>query len=107
MRLKPSSQLLPIVADVYGRVLADEAAAAEEGLSRDAVVDVGLASLTKEIESLGFADYTAFMQHALAAEMTSRQQRLSQPILPIPMTPRQRMQASDQQRIIEDLTLDT
>ncbi|MEM9645309.1 MAG: PAS domain-containing protein [Planctomycetota bacterium] len=76
VRLKPSSPQLATVSEMYARVLADEEAAAEEGLSKEGIVEVGLASLTKEIESLGFSDYVAFMQHSLAAESVSRQQQL-------------------------------
>ncbi|EMI57425.1 pas sensor protein [Rhodopirellula sallentina SM41] len=78
VRVKPTSELLPIVSDVYARVLADEHAASEEGLSIDATIEVGLASLTKELHALGFADYPTFMHQALASEMTRRQNTLKQ-----------------------------
>ena len=76
VRLKPSSEVFGIVQSVYQRVLEIEQDAADEGASKDEVAEIGLLSLSGEINKLGFADYPAFMKFAMTAEMRSRHEKL-------------------------------
>lgn len=106
VRLKPSSSVFSIVEDVYARVLADEQSAAAEGLSKDAIVEVGLASLNSEIRRLDFDDYVGFMHHALTLETIGRQRGLTRQTSLQRLTPKQRLDSTEFQSLIADLVID-
>ncbi|MCV6597618.1 MAG: PAS domain-containing protein [Mangrovicoccus sp.] len=65
VRLKPTSEMLCQVEQLYA---ARRAAEAADKLSPEASAQ----ALTEEIKTLGFADYPAFMARALQAELTAR-----------------------------------
>lgn len=76
VRLKPTSPLLSTVEKVYAKVRDIELSGRDRGLSKEKFIAEGTAVLFKELSELGFADYPAFMHHALSTEMVSRQKEL-------------------------------
>ena len=75
IRLKPSSQLLPVVQDLYRGLLTCERAIETDG-GRTAAMDASQKLLLEQLGLLGFASYEQFMWRALAAEVTSRSEVL-------------------------------
>lgn len=107
VRLKPTSDQLPIVKDIYARVLACEEAAASQGESKGAIIDAGTVALTRELKGLGFETYVDFMQRALVTEMMCRAETLAQNTLPPSRTPRQHFSGNDQSRVVSDLYIES
>ena len=71
VRIKPSSGLLPTIKALY----CDLAEAERQGLS----VEDSVTRLLATLRSAGFADYPAFMRHALAQETAARAMALQSP----------------------------
>ncbi|SOC09075.1 PAS domain-containing protein [Rhodobacter maris] len=69
IRLKPSTPILAQVREVYGKVCAQETAGTLDPKG-------GAAALEAALASLGFANYTRFMAHALGQELSARDTRL-------------------------------
>lgn len=78
IRLKPTTNLLDIVNKVYGQLKEVEAEVETKGGNRVAAMEASRSALLSGLSSLGFADYGSFMMHALASELSSRQQILEQ-----------------------------
>lgn len=76
IRLKPSSELFPVVEKLYKELLAlerrVEANAETVAAGRNAAMDASEAALAAALAELGFEDYPSFMRRALAAEVASR-----------------------------------
>ncbi len=77
IRLKPSSKLFATVQQLYGQLLTIERIIEVEPKQRVAAMQASAAELTKQLNGLGFANYEAFMLHALSAELNSRNEILS------------------------------
>ncbi|MCC6237678.1 MAG: PAS domain-containing protein [Dehalococcoidia bacterium] len=78
VRMKPSSELLPVVTALYAELRELERGIEESGgIPRDAMA-ASRARLGRALSDLGFADYDAFMRVALPTELRSRQALLSQ-----------------------------
>ncbi len=78
IRLKPTSDLFLAVPQIYSKLLAVENAVAIEPKRRQSAMQVGRAELHEQLRAHGFADYEKFMQHALSAELSSRNQAIAQ-----------------------------
>lgn len=76
IRLKPSSGAQSKIESAYAKVRDLENRLSMSGLSRSDVLDRSVPALLDELESLGFADYEAFQQYALPAEIASRRAKL-------------------------------
>lgn len=72
VRLKPTSDLFPVVESAYQRVLAVEKAARQDGRSKAEIVHQGRATLESEIAAMGYACYEDFMIEALTKEVQGR-----------------------------------
>lgn len=76
IRLKPSSELFPVVEKLYKDLLVlerrVEANAETVAAGRNAAMDASHAALEEALLGLGFDDYQSFMRRALAAEVASR-----------------------------------
>ena len=75
VRLKPSSDLLPVVQGLYRQLLVCERSI-ETDTGRSAAMDGSHRLLLEQLEQLGFPNYEQFMWRALAAEVTSRNDAL-------------------------------
>lgn len=64
IRIKPSSEMFPLVKALYARVCAQEAAGAS--------IEEGVAEIGRALLDHGHADYPAFMRVALRGEYTAR-----------------------------------
>ena len=73
IRLKPSTQTIPIVADLYREMAKVEQAAGE---NRVAGMDQSTTLLLTTLKTLGFGSYEDFMRHSLNLEMRHRDQEL-------------------------------
>ncbi len=72
VRMKPSSDLLPVVRGLYSRLVAvEQGIEGRGGTPREAMV-ASRAELERNLEDLGFPNYDAFMQAALPTELRSR-----------------------------------
>ena len=76
IRLKPSSELFPVVEGLYQNLLAIErrveAQAESVAAGRTAAMEASEAALGAALAELGFEDYAAFMRKAFATEVASR-----------------------------------
>lgn len=77
VRMKPSSELLPAVRQLYDRMLALERSVEIEPKQRVAAMEASTKLLLQQLLELGFQSYEDFMLHALATEISSRQSRLA------------------------------
>lgn len=77
IRIKPTSELLPTIDQLYKDLLACESTHGEDWRA-------GMAASTEllieKVNALGFADYDDFMTHALRTEFLARQDRLAERI---------------------------
>ena len=73
VRLKPLSDRLPVVADVYAEIRKMET---DEGLPPDA----GAERLLARLAELGFPDYSSFMAQSLVREIRARDASLGRPV---------------------------
>lgn len=76
IRLKPSSELFPVVRQVYSEILTLERTVETEAKRRPEAMEAGKKRLLQLLAAHGFSDYNAFMQAALSSEMTARHQTL-------------------------------
>lgn len=74
VRFKPTSNLLPIVESVYREILVMEHSLEAPGVSRPDMIAQTTQAIVAKINSLGFADYSAFMHAMLATELKSREE---------------------------------
>ena len=77
IRLKPSSDLFPVVRQLYGELLSLERVIETDAKRRPEAMEAGGKRLTEKLNALGFNDYTDFMQTALSSEMAARHQALN------------------------------
>lgn len=79
VRIKPSHpELLGAVSALYADLVAlEHEVEAGDVRNRKASIAASQARLVERLRALGFADYEAFMRHALVAEMTSRETLLA------------------------------
>lgn len=70
IRLKPSSAFFEKVAGLYSLILAEE---------KEKDIEAGLALVLSSLNSLGFTSYQAFMTAVLAAELQSRDLKVTKP----------------------------
>lgn len=77
VRMKPSSDLLPVVQRLYNQMLAVERNIEVEPKKRVAAMEASTELLHKQLQELGFATYEEFMLHALATELSSRHSKLA------------------------------
>ncbi len=77
VRMKPSSELLPVVQRIYNQMLVVERTIEVEPKKRIAAIEASTALLYKQLLELGFQTYEDFMLHALATELSSRQSKLA------------------------------
>jgi aerotaxis receptor len=82
VRLKPSSELFSVVQELYRSLLKIEQEIEVEPKHRPAAMQASLEALHRRLGELGFADYEAFMLHALSLELSSRQGKLQRLNLP-------------------------
>ncbi len=78
IRLKPTSDLFPVVRQIYAAVLNHERAIETEPKRRAEAMQAGTKVLLEHLAKHGFKDYTAFMHAALSYEMTARHQALKE-----------------------------
>jgi len=80
IRLKPSSELFPVVEQLYQSLLAIErrieAQAESVAAGRTAAMEASEEALGAALATLGFEDYAAFMRKAFAAEVAARRSGL-------------------------------
>ena len=76
IRLKPTSELFPVVRQVYSEILTLERTIETEAKRRPEAMEAGKKRLLQLLATHGFSDYNAFMQAALSSEMTARHQTL-------------------------------
>ncbi len=76
IRLKPTSELLPVVTAIYKRLRLIEIHALNKEQSKEEAIALSTAQLQKELLELGFKEYTSFMRYALSTEMSARQKAL-------------------------------
>jgi PAS domain S-box-containing protein len=76
VRMKPSSDLLPVVQRLYNQMLAVERNIEVEPKKRVAAMEASTELLHKQLLQHGFATYEEFMLHALATELSSRHAKL-------------------------------
>lgn len=90
IRLRPTSELFPIVQGLYGKMLEAERVAEARGGSGEVAMKAGAAVLQEALASLGFRDYAAFVRNALLPkELASRDLALAQERLDLfPPAPR-------------------
>lgn len=81
IRLKPSTDLLPIVDKLYKATKDLEDTAAKNGTPQKLLGQQSIPFILENLKTLGFDNYDSFMQHALLAELQSRsaQMNSSQP----------------------------
>jgi aerotaxis receptor len=72
IRLKPSSSLLPVVEQLYRRMVAAEKEAMAQNAGGPAAMDAAEEILRTALRERGFPDYDAFMRAILATEIKSR-----------------------------------
>lgn len=85
VRFKPSSPLLPKVAEIYASVLELERLSMDEGATAAETARRGADAIQKAAKEMGFADYESFANHAFTAEMRSRDEGLaSRAFSPLP-----------------------
>ena len=76
IRLKPSSELFPVVEQLYKDLLQIErrveANAESVGAGRTAAIEASEAALGAALADLGFEDYSSFMRKAFASEVAAR-----------------------------------
>ena len=77
VRLKPSAGLLPVVEEAYADLLRVEQRIESAGGTPKEAIAASTAELVERLPALGFADYDAFMRHALPAELASRRAQLA------------------------------
>lgn len=77
VRFKPTSNLLPIVESVYREILEVEHSLGAAGVSRPDMIAQTTQAIIAKINSLGFADYNAFMHAMLATELKSREETVA------------------------------
>lgn len=77
VRLKPTSPLLPVVAELYAAVRAAERRREEEGVPAPQVAEESLPHLGRLLAEAGFPDYASFMRHALPVEVRAREDALA------------------------------
>ncbi len=77
VRLKPSSDLLPVVQRLYNQMRAVERNIEVEPKKRIAAMDAAAEVLYQQLLTLGFGSYEDFMLHALATELSSRHAKLA------------------------------
>lgn len=76
VRMKPSSELLPVVQRLYNQMLAVERNIEIEPKKRLAAMEASTQLLHRHLLELGFPTYEDFMLHALATELSSRHSKL-------------------------------
>lgn len=76
VRMKPSSELLPVVQRIYNQMLAVERNIEVEPKKRLAAMEASAKLLTQQLLDLGFRTYEDFMLHALSTELSSRDSKL-------------------------------
>ncbi len=72
VRLKPTSELFPIVQKIYGDLLHVERVIETEPKRRKEAMAASAEKLQSLLKKHGFDSYTSFMHHALSTEMTAR-----------------------------------
>lgn len=76
VRLKPTTDLFPVVAGIYEELLAAEKAIEDTGGRRSEAMEVSADLLGRKLQALGFPSYDAFMQVAAVAEVSARRAAL-------------------------------
>lgn len=78
IRLKPSSELFPLVRQIYSELLSLERCIETDTKRRPEAMAAGTKRLLEVLATHGFQSYTAFMHAALSSEMTARHQALEE-----------------------------
>ncbi len=76
IRLKPSSDLFPVVRQIYSELLSVERCIETEVKRRPEAMAASTRRLGELLKEHGFDDYIAFMHTALSSEMTARHETL-------------------------------
>jgi len=77
VRFKPTSEIWAVVETVYSDMRRMEQEAADRGDSASAGMDLATEKMLSALQSLGFADYDAFMAAMLHAELKSRDETIA------------------------------
>lgn len=78
IRLKPSSELFPLVRQIYSELLSLERCIETDTKRRPEAMAAGTKRLLEVLATHGYQSYTAFMHAALSSEMTARHQALEE-----------------------------
>lgn len=77
VRLKPTTELFDVVADLYRDLRAAEAAVEADGGRRSDAMEASAALLGERLRAAGFPDYDTFMRVATVAEVMARRAALA------------------------------